>query len=125
MEQTLFVGIVVSDPLISHDIAGIFAFWRAGSVCRVFGSIDALRALPPNDFNPGLVFIAATRAGYLDVGPKDFLWLQQRAVITLDVKENTYFPHWRHLTRPFTQEQVIQAAQQLLKPEAVNQSRTG
>lgn len=113
MENTLFVSIVVDDPLVSEDIADIFAFWQAGSVCRVFDAISEVRAVPQAAFDPGLVFIAASK-GLLDLTKQDLAWLKKRAVITLDLMDQAQFPTWQHLARPFTQAQVIQAAQALV-----------
>ncbi|MEM9638650.1 MAG: hypothetical protein AAGA94_13460 [Pseudomonadota bacterium] len=125
MEQTLFVGIVVHDPLVSHDISGIFAFWRAGSVCRGFDTLQQIRQLPEEtSFDPGLVFIAA-QDGVLNLDPDDMLWLEQRAVITLDLQDRAQFAQWRHLTRPFTQEQVIQAAYDLIEEGCADRSQAG
>ncbi|WP_299830200.1 hypothetical protein [uncultured Roseobacter sp.] len=113
MEQTLFVAIVVSDPLISQDVAGIFAFWQAGCVCRTFETVRQAREVPDETFDPALVFVAA-RGGVLDLDSEDLSWIEQRAVITLDLGDTSYFPHWQHLNRPFTQAQVIQAAHCLM-----------
>lgn len=113
MEQTLFVAIIVDDPLISQDVSGIFAFWHAGCVCRTFGSARQARNAQAKSFDPSLVFIAA-QGGVLDLDSQEQSWLEERAVITLDLNDKSRFPQWEHLTRPFTQEQVIQAAHNLI-----------
>lgn len=110
MEQSLFVGIVVRDPLVSHDIADTFDFWQAGSICRIFDTIAAARSVPPDVFNPALIFIAPQDGVLTDLDTADFRWLEGRGVMTLDLLDPSPFPHWQHLTRPFTQAHVIQAA---------------
>ncbi|WP_195820115.1 hypothetical protein [Roseobacter sp. MH60115] len=124
MQQTLFVGIVVSDPLISQDVSGIFAFWQAGCICKTFGSVAQVRAAADKNFDPGLVFIAAQN-GVLDLDSEDLSWLEGRAVITLDLADRTQFPQWQHLSRPFTQEQVIQAAYNLMCGRDLDQIEAG
>lgn len=114
LKQTLFVGIVVSDPFISQDVSGIFAFWQAGCVCRTFSSVRQARAAQSKSFDPTLVFIAA-QGGVLDLDSQELSWLEGRSVITLDLGDTSQFPQWEHLTRPFTQEQVIQAAYNLIR----------
>lgn len=113
MDSTLCVAIVISDPLVSQDIEGIFAFWHPGTISRVFETVAAARAAPEDDFDAMLVFVAA-QDGHLVLDPPDFDWLQQRGVITLDLRDRRMFPHWQHLARPFTQAQVIDAAHRLI-----------
>ncbi|WP_299676486.1 hypothetical protein [uncultured Roseobacter sp.] len=120
-DHTVSIAIVVGDPLVSQDIAGIFAFWQSGSISRIFDSITQARAVPPDDFDPMIVFVAA-RDGMLELDGQDFVWLERRRVITLDLQDTRRFPHWQHLARPFTQAQVIEAAHRLIEgdgPERV------
>ncbi|MCV3270569.1 hypothetical protein [Roseobacter sinensis] len=113
MDKTLFIAIVISDPLVSQDAAGIFAYWHPGTVSRVFETVAEARAVPQEEFNATLVFVAAQN-GALTLDGADFHWLEQRRVITLDLRDRLHFPHWQHLVRPFTQAQVIEAAHRLL-----------
>ncbi|GFE52131.1 hypothetical protein So717_38840 [Roseobacter cerasinus] len=113
MDNTLCVAIVIRDPLVSQDIAGIFAFWNPSTVSRVFETVAEARAAPEGDFDPMLVFVAA-QDGHLVLDPPDVDWLQQRGVITLDLRDRRLFPHWQHLARPFTQAHVIEAAHRLI-----------
>ncbi|WP_299968979.1 hypothetical protein [uncultured Roseobacter sp.] len=124
MDDPLSVGIVVKDPLISQDIAGIFGFWQAGSICRIYETVAEARAVPATSFDPELVFVAA-QGGVLELSPADFDWLEARNVITLDLRETGQFSHWQHLSRPFAEAQVIQAAYELLRLNAGDRAQTG
>ncbi|WP_299402826.1 hypothetical protein [uncultured Roseobacter sp.] len=115
LDKTLFVGIIGGDPLVSQDIADTFAYWQAGSVCRIFETVGDARDVSRGDFDPALLFVAAARGGALDVSGQELAWLDERAVITLDLRDRSQFPHWQHLSRPFTQAQVIDAVRRLME----------
>ncbi|MBW4707448.1 hypothetical protein KX928_06580 [Roseobacter sp. YSTF-M11] len=70
---------------------------------------------PRASFDPDLIVVAADRGGALNADPDDSEWLQKRSVITLDLRQTDDHPQWQHLTRPFTQTQVIEAAARLVK----------
>ncbi|WP_299865387.1 hypothetical protein [uncultured Roseobacter sp.] len=105
-------------------MSGIFAFWQAGCICKTFGSVGQVRAAADKSFDPELVFIAAQN-GVLDLDGEDLSWLEDRAVITLDLADRTQFPQWQHLSCPFTQEQVIQAAYNLMCDRDLDQIEAG
>ncbi|MGZ2256815.1 hypothetical protein [Roseobacter sp. A03A-229] len=113
MDRPVFIAIVISDPLVSQDVADTFAFWHPATVSRVFETVADARSVAEEDFDATLIFVAA-QDGVLLLDPPDFDWLQARAVITLDLRDRRLFPHWQHLARPFTQAQVIEAAHRLI-----------
>ena len=111
----LKISIIEPDPLTILDITQAFqaAFDQVSTAIHesVVEMRRAMEAGPVSD----LIVIRAARDGRLPLSADDFDWLLARKVIVFDLSGEGSPPAWRLLDRPFTNDELIAAASDLLR----------
>ena len=109
------ISIVEPDIFVSQDMCDTFQAALPQAVCTVYPSVEAARAASAPDGLPDLIVVSADRNGEISASEQDVLWLFDRRVIAIDPRIPQPPPGWAHLSKPFTQQQLIDAAALLLQ----------
>ncbi|WP_227270673.1 response regulator [Roseobacter weihaiensis] len=110
MDDCLRVFIIERDLFVSQDIADSFRSVKPSAACSTYQSVDEARAAAQEGADPQLVLMSAGADGTLRITPDDMAWLRARKIITFDVRNPQPDASWANLSKPFTEEELIETA---------------
>lgn len=110
MDYCLRVFIIERDLFVSQDIADSFRSAKPSADCSAYQSVEEARAAAQEGVDPQLVLMSAGADGTLRTTPDDMAWLRARKIITFDVRNPQSDASWANLSKPFTEEELIETA---------------